>query len=525
MARAPGEVVVKPFVTGAVRIALVSIYAVAVYTTLLLGFDLAVRAPLPFAAWLRMLVPYRLALAAALGCAAAGAGVWAWRFAGSRLAPVLARIDPDRGDRRVLAGTMLAGVLVRAAWVAGYPAPQTSDGAAYMDLAVKLAGGQPYYIAGQLGGFAFWPPGMPLILTPWVAMFGPAPWIPVALNLILFAALALACDALGRRLFNARVAAVAVAALAVWPNHVAATGLVQKELLLAPGLALALLWFDMALEHDSPGARRLSPWLLAALAGAVLGLCSLAQPATWMMLWVFVLVALWRPARIARRAAVLAVLSGFMVITIAPWTIRNALVTGEFVMVSANAGSAIYGGNNPVNTGEIADRGNFIEPAWPLDWRTHTDVERDRACRALAVQWIRENPARFAQLTLQRVMLTLGDDSDAVYRSLRLGLGVSTPVYVSWKAAVNTFWLVAVVLTLPWLAGRAGRLPGSALVIVGTLMIHPVVLHDFVEGGSRHHMGTLWCYALLLGAALVAAGGGSVAGRHSEERTASAGGH
>jgi 4-amino-4-deoxy-L-arabinose transferase-like glycosyltransferase len=79
-----------------------------------------------------------------------------------------------------------------------------------------------------------------------------------------------------------------------------------------------------------------------------------------------------------------------------PWWVSNFHAYGHFVRLTAGAGTALYAGNNPLNRtgggnlGEDYDLKDFVHLRDP--------VERDRALREAAVNFIVENPGRFLEL-------------------------------------------------------------------------------------------------------------------------------
>jgi hypothetical protein len=187
---------------------------------------------------------------------------------------------------------------------------------------------------------------------------------------------------------------------------------------------------------------------------------------------------------------------------------RNAQVFDAFVPVSTNSGFVFYVGNNAQALGNAADTGGTITPEGLLDWRTHNDQERSRAYLAKGKQWAAEHPAQFIGLIVKRFLLIMGDDSDAIYRTLKLGLDQNGITYVLLKAGANFSWLVLMLLILPRFLPHAdgdGCMFGTA--ILGLTLLYFVFLHSLAEGGSRHHLGTIWCYLLFAAARLPPANG------------------
>jgi hypothetical protein len=166
---------------------------------------------------------------------------WAERV-GDRLAAIPAR--------RWLLLTIGIGIALRVTWVMLFPAPFTSDGLAYYDLAARLAHGLSYQT--PFHEWAGWPPGYPFLLFVFFRLLGVGPWAVNVANLLLFIGSMLAVYALGRRLGEA-TARLATLLLALWPNLIASAGAATKEMVILFLLPVLLLLYLKAGEVASPG--------------------------------------------------------------------------------------------------------------------------------------------------------------------------------------------------------------------------------------------------------------------------------
>jgi hypothetical protein len=406
----------------------------------------------------------------------------ALRAHAARLVVWLAAVPP----RRMLGLAWLLGLALRVAWVAIVPPAPASDGAAYHALALRLAAGEEYVSAGLR---AYWPPGLPLALTPWILALGDRPVLPLLHNLVLFTLALVAARHLARRLAGDAAAAITVLLLATWPSHVMSSGLVTKEL-----QVLALVTIALALYPTRAAFGR------TAFAGFAFGLAALTQPALLLApVAVVVFEALrasaWRVATIR-----LAVFLVAFAAAIAPWTARNAMVFGRFVPVTSTSGFALFIGNNDRAWGGWIDLAAIGDPA--LDQR-RDELGAGRVALERAVGWIEANPARVAALALRKQQLFLGDDSDGAFNALKRGLGIDGPAYIVAKSMAIAFWLALCVALLVFLAAawhaRRGGLPAfGALPLL--LFFYLLSLHSLVESGSRHHIAVSGALAALLGA-------------------------
>jgi len=169
---------------------------------------------------------------------------------------------------------------------------------------------------------------------------------------------------------------------------------------------MAVAWLLTALDRpDVPTARA------AALAGAALGLASLGRPN---LLLVIAGVAIWLAVSLRRggRRAAWPVASLLIVaaVVILPTTIHNWRASGSPVLISANLGANLVTGNRDRADGISAIpvgvewddfqlqsfQAGYREPAASSRWLT-----------GVAVEWIRRNPDRAAELLGRRVLALL----------------------------------------------------------------------------------------------------------------------
>jgi hypothetical protein len=197
-------------------------------------------------------------------------------------------------------------------------------------------------------------------------------WIQAAVGALLVPAVARA----GRVAFSPRVGLVAAALVAFYPDLVWFSVHFWSETLF-----IVLLWWaiERVLRSDAASSAG------AAAAGGVLwGLATLTRELT-LYLAPFALLWLLRgEARGFRLRLSPAIRRGLafalgLVLTLLPWTVRNAIVFHAFIPVSTMGGSNLWQGNVPLTHLEVhAALGGIADP-----------VERDRRARKLAWDAIR----------------------------------------------------------------------------------------------------------------------------------------
>jgi tetratricopeptide (TPR) repeat protein len=176
------------------------------------------------------------------------------------------------------------------------------------------------------------------------------------------------------------------------------------------------------------GAARRRTIGLAVTLGASLGAFALVRPNGLALVPAIALWLLWARRRREPTSSwwkpALAVVLG-AIVAIAPATLRNRAVSGEWVAISANGGINLFIGNNPEADGVHAAIPNVEALAGIQGWtcfdyplvveglsrelgRPLTYAQASRVWADRARHWITEHPGRFVELTAKRLALFLG---------------------------------------------------------------------------------------------------------------------
>lgn len=280
----------------------------------------------------------------------------------------------------------LAFVCIRAALVFLVPLEMWSDAEWYLARAISIASGNGYTENGL--PTAYWPVGYPGFLGLLFIVFGQTALVGKIANLVMACATFFLVLHLTRHLFRSETAArIAVLLLTLYPNNAAYTPILLTEIYFT---FLFLLGAYLLLTREG--------WVWAALSGVVFGIATLTKPQFIFLPGLLIALRFLLPQE--RTAPLKAVMTGVMVylalvVTLVPWAARNQLVFGERVLISTNGGMSLLVANNP------SARGGFVEQD-PLVARAGfsvaDQVAADRRARALAVEWITENPGRFVAL-------------------------------------------------------------------------------------------------------------------------------
>lgn len=257
-------------------------------------------------------------------------------------------------------------------------------------------------------------------------------------------------------------AVLAAAALAAFhPTLVYAATMVQVALLAATLLVWVLIW---AARAGASGSYR-----DASIAGALLALTALTDPILGLVgLGAAAAIALGKPGERPNRlraAGLTAAMFGVALAGITPWTIRNAIVHGEFVPIKSTFGYAFWQGNCSITEGTdkvvrpsvdrileapgaSSDLATYNQTLWRARHEagyiddiaftnefkaylgTLPEPERSRVLLRSVLGEIRADPVRYVRLCARRMQyFWLFDESnprtrDPLYRASHLGLSL-----------------------------------------------------------------------------------------------------
>lgn len=388
-----------------------------------------------------------------------------------------------------LPGILLLGMTLQLmVAIATHPVP-VSDGAVYSSLARQLAEGLSYQDAD--GHRAFWPPGLPLYLAPFIWVLQDTFTAVIVANLVLYGIGAFGAWLLGRNLFNPITGTIAALLFTLWPSRLLLAGLASKENLTIAAMTLGLAVFTLGLSRRKP----FHALACSAAAGTGFGIASLAQPG--LLLFVAALSLAFRHLRgdsWLRYLMCCAFALACAAATLAPWQMRNCkLFEGQFCGISTNGGSVFYRANNPLATGEWTAEGKIRITHLP-------ELEQNRLGFELGKQWIKENPGAFISLGLSKLALLLRDDRFGAYWAVLRGTGLNhkealvqaSPSRMFSFHVLNTvswvFWAVVLGLAARHLAAhRAEHRIGQCLPLLYPLLYCAGVFFVF-ESDRRQHM-------------------------------------
>ena len=305
---------------------------------------------------------------------------------------------------------VLLAFVLRAAWVAHTdPLSLTSDPSIYDRYAKRIAAeGYPARSELGVGPTADKPPLYPLFLG---GIYAVAPSDQLAARLVQSGLGALTVALMGllaHRIWGRRVALLTLALGATFPPLiVSSTSLITESLFVALMLAALVAVFE---------ARRAARGYGYLVAAGVLGGLAVLTRTNGPLLVLALALLVWPKPRFSLGAiARPAVLAAVAVLTVAPWTIRNAIVMDDFVPVTTSLGETLAGTYNGTSERlggywiapyELPEFGHYYDPP------RFTEIELDHKLRADAVDYLRDHPVYALKVGVKNTLRMTGLSGD-----------------------------------------------------------------------------------------------------------------
>lgn len=244
-------------------------------------------------------------------------------------------------------------------------------------------------------------------------------------NSVFSALTCLTIYAIARRVFGEKAAVWSAWVWAVFPFAIywSVTWIWETAL----STFLLSLLFLLTLKMD--GDDRLWPWVRY---GVLWGLCALTG--TSILIWLpfsgcWLAYRLYRGGKRFLVPAVLSAVVFWAVIT--PWLVRNYVVFHKFILIRGDLGSELRAGNNPQAEGMwVWEYRAGNNPILFAEFQRMGEVAHDAKQRQLAIEWIKENPARFAKLSCRRFVYFWFADPKSEVQVLKPLLFLLTPLSI-----------------------------------------------------------------------------------------------
>lgn len=321
---------------------------------------------------------------------------------------------------------ILAGVILRLAWIAIIPTFPETDFMWYHVKGVELSQGKgflngvyPYYKGTPGVPTAFRPIGYPGTLALLYFIFGTGYNDFLAgklLNVVLSILIMFLTYKLAKQFFNEKIALITLALYAFSPLAIAYNSIHCSEILFSAILMLSIYLF---FNKNNP-----------ILIGLLIGYLTLIRPIGMFIPLIFAFfMFIKKDLKLKNKIVYIASFAVAVGLVVAPWLIRNYVVFGEPVF-STNGGYVIYVNNNDYATGSWSDPYKY--PDSPLaKYKTDTgfdEMATHKVGKELAYKWIKDNPIKFIKLAFKRIANSYWYKTDDIMWAMTIDINTWHPL-------------------------------------------------------------------------------------------------
>lgn len=361
------------------------------------------------------------------------------------------------------------------------------DSAGYWELGRTIARGEPYqYLSPDARVFRA--PGYPLLLAGLFWLFSDEP--PVMTARALSAVLGTVAVAVAgwwtTRLFDARAGRIAGWLLALYPGSVALGAFALSEAPFCPLMLGQLAVWGIAWRAAT--TERAIAW--AGAGGVVAAAATLVRP-SWLLFTPFaLLVGLIFAGNRRRQFVTGTIMCAALAVSMLPWWIRNARVTGQFVPTTLQVGASLYDGLNPNASG--ASDMSFV-PRIAASERAEEaraagadifEYRLDRRLAGEALDWAWNHPGRTMQLAWIKFTRTWNVWSNE-------------PVFRGWFARLAVLFTFVPLVVLSLVGGWRFTARGWPYVLAWLPAVYLTMVHLIFVGSIRYREPAMMALAVL----------------------------
>lgn len=361
------------------------------------------------------------------------------------------------------------------------------DAEGYWELAGRLASGQSYSIYDPPRRLLRMP-GFPILLAVPRLVFYDSPFAARILLVLIGTFACVLTHWLGNELASPRVGLIAAAYTAINPTMALFSVLFLSETAFAAAMLGSLIaaakLFRLVSNSSYTTGRGIK---LSILCGGLVGVATYMRP-TWLLigpgLALLLIVVGRQPVRTKLiLASTLCIALG---LTLAPWTIRNAMITGHLIPTTLWVGPSLYDGLNPDATGD-SDM-TFFERDQLMP--SMSEYEMDHEYRRRAWSYAMDHPTNVLRLAaVKQIRFWSPAPNTPQFNHLVVHL-------VAWLAYLP---LLLLSLVAVWCSRRDLTL----LVLTVAPVLYFAALHLLFVGSLRYRLPAEYPLAVLAGVGLI----------------------
>ncbi|MFH1540806.1 MAG: glycosyltransferase family 39 protein [Elusimicrobiota bacterium] len=271
------------------------------------------------------------------------------------------------------------------------PQKLSPDAYDWMNIASGIASGNGY-------GDVWRPPVYPLFLASIFSLFGKSVVLLRLINSLMCSVTCILIYFIGKKIFSSTVGKVSAILLCFYPYTIAYAGDLISETFYAFLISVSIL--SILICYENPNLKN------TIFTGIVLGITTLTK-STILPFFLFACAWLWWTTKSFRTGFLLGI---FILITIAPWTLRNYIHYKQFILISP-AYQTLWSCNN--DTAMILETTGELDTPAP-DWNILPDrfseyiklprMESEKIFKKEAIEWIKNNPEKYRWLMKKRLI-------------------------------------------------------------------------------------------------------------------------
>lgn len=390
-------------------------------------------------------------------------------------------------EDKSLFGVIFIALCLRILWAIVVPVIPVSDGHAYDILALNLANGYGYGFRSHLGelGLPSWPVGVSFIYSIFYRLFGHTYTPIVIFNLFLAGVTIAMAMHLAAKWFGQQVALLTGLLLALWPGQIQFTTVLASELIVNALVLLAMvIWF----KDQTPS------WSRSCLMAIVFAIASYVR-VTSLLIPLLLLFFRWVDThKVVNTLKEGLLIYAVMALLIAPWSIRNTLISGQFVLLSTNGGLNLWLGNNP----DPSSKG------FPAPVKQMNPAQRDNYLKKIAIAYIKEEPLLFIKRMMSKVYNTYNRETIGVHWNMEgLILHYGTQSLLPLKIVSQVFWLSVLGLAIIGIVLLSKQKGWTMMVhLVMIMWGYFTLVHAIFISGDRFHFYSVPMISMLSALAL-----------------------
>lgn len=328
---------------------------------------------------------------------------------------------------------LTSSFIIRLLWISLFKIAPTSDFGWYLQRGLSIAAGTGFTADGA--PTAFWPVGYPGFLSIIFSIFGGSLFWPKLANIFLYLAIILLIYFFSKRIFqNEEAARITVLILAFYPNHIAYSSLLASEILFTLLIVLGALLFIASQKH---------PWLLIVV-GLCLGIATLVKPQAILVPILFIAIYYKNIKMLLKSGAIIYLM---LLLTIAPWMVRNYMLFGEPVLTT-NGGRNLLIGNSPYSDGSYI----WTQEMKSLLADSKDEMDSDIIARKFAIDYMVHNPLKIMMLWPRKIFYLYAIDFDGIFYN-QPGWVYSSMIKGNWgyttlKIIAQLYYMLTMILFL-----------------------------------------------------------------------------